>query len=257
MHILLTNDDGIRADGLWALHRALARRNTVTVIAPDRERSAVGHGITLHTPLRVQQVDMNGTGRGIAVDGTPADCIKLAVLELMEKRPDMVISGINPGANVGININYSGTVSAAREAALYGIPAIAVSVAGHGPAHLDGIARFSVQLAETVFKRGLPPGTLLNVNFPGTPLEMITGVCVSRQSLSPLPERFEKRSDPWDRPYYWSGCNPGGGHKTPGTDSAALGSNFISITPIKCDMTDYGMLNELSSWDIAGPQNKE
>jgi 5'-nucleotidase len=254
MHILLTNDDGIQADGLWALHQALMRRHTVTIVAPDRERSAVGHGITLHSPLRVQQVDRNGNGRGIAVDGTPADCIKLAVLELMEQRPDMVISGINPGANVGINIHYSGTVSAAREAALYGLPAIAVSVAGRAQLHLTNIAAFAAQLAETVFNRGLPAGTLLNVNFPGVPMEEITGVRVSRQSLSPLPERFEKRCDPWDRPYYWSGCNPKGGHETPGTDSAALGGNFISITPIKCDLTDYGMLDELSAWGIPWPR---
>ena len=132
MRILLTNDDGIHAQGLWALHAALAPGHEVTVVAPDRERTGVGHAITLHQPLRAASLAVNGA-EGYAVNGTPADCVKLAVLEILGGRPDLVVSGLNPGANVGVNINYSGTVAAAREAALGGIPAIAASIEGHAP----------------------------------------------------------------------------------------------------------------------------
>ena len=133
MNILLTNDDGIHAEGLWALNSRLAPRHAVTVIAPDRERTAVGHGITLHLPLRAHPVVLNGGARGYAVNGTPADCVKLGILEILKHKPDLVVAGLNPGANVGVNITYSGTVAAAKEAALGGIPAIAASIEGHGP----------------------------------------------------------------------------------------------------------------------------
>ena len=128
MNILLTNDDGIYAKGLWALYAKFARRHCVTVVAPDRERSAVGHGITLYQPLRTNRVNINNGFTGYAVNGTPADCVKMGLMEILDSKPDMVISGINPGANVGVNINYSGTVAAAKEAALYNVPAIAVSI---------------------------------------------------------------------------------------------------------------------------------
>jgi 5'-nucleotidase len=253
MNILLTNDDGIYSDGLWALHHRLSGSHRVFVIAPDRERTAVGHGITLHTPLRATRISRTEREEGIAVNGTPADCVKLGVLELLELRPDLVISGINPGANVGININYSGTVSAAREAALFGLPAIAVSMAGNNPKHLSGIARFIEQLAEHVINRGLPFGTFLNVNIPETLMEDVAGVRVSRQSVSLLAEYFEKRNDPRNRTYYWQGCDTGHVFENPDTDGAALGNKYISITPIKCDMTDYGAMEDLKTWEIRVP----
>lgn len=255
MNILLTNDDGIYAEGLWALYQRLVQHHRVFVIAPDRERTAVGHGITLHTPLRTNQVSMNATAEGIAVNGTPADCIKLGVIELLEQRPDLVISGINPGANVGININYSGTVSAAREAALFGLPAIAVSMEGNNRDQLSGIARFIGKLAENVFERGLPFGTFLNVNIPATRMEDVAGVRVSRQSVSLLSEYFEKRNDPRNRPYYWQGCDTRHIFEHPDTDGAAIGNKYISITPIKCDMTDYSVMEELKTWEILLPGN--
>ncbi|MFH0724955.1 MAG: 5'/3'-nucleotidase SurE [Pseudomonadota bacterium] len=253
MNILLTNDDGIYAQGLWALHHCLSGNHRVFVIAPDRERTAVGHGITLHTPLRATRISRNEKEAGIAVNGTPADCIKLGILELLELRPDLVISGINPGANVGININYSGTVSAAREAALFGLPAIAVSMEGNNPEHLSGIARFIEQLAEHVLERGLPFGTFLNVNIPEILMEDVAGIRVCRQSVSLLSEYFEKRNDPRNRTYYWQGCDTGHVFDNPDTDGAALGNKYISITPIKCDMTDYSVMEDLKTWEIRVP----
>lgn len=253
MDILLTNDDGIHAIGLHALYERLSRHHTVSIIAPDRERTAVGHGITLHTPLRVHRVKINSVAAGIAVNGTPADCVKLGILELLAERPDIVISGINPGANVGININYSGTVSAAREAAFFGLPAIAVSMEGNNPDHLFGIAGFIEKIAEEVLSRGLPHGTFLNINFPGILIENVAGVRVSRQSTNLLSDYFEKRNDPRNKTYYWQGCEDRRTFETPDTDGALLGNNYISITPIKCDMTDYSTLETLKTWQFTSP----
>jgi 5'-nucleotidase len=248
MNILLTNDDGIYADGIWALYNHLSGDHCVSVVAPDRERSAVGHAITLHNPLRAEPVSVNGHGRGIAVSGTPADCVKLAIVELLETRPDMVISGINPGANIGINLSYSGTVSAAKEAAHYGIPAIAVSIDAPRGRYYDNAARFTGRLIHKVREKGLPFGTFLNVNIPDLPASEITGVRVSRQAVAPLSETFEKRMDPRDRHYFWQGLDSQTRFGHPETDGAVLGSKCISITPVKCDMTDYQMMDTMQSW---------
>jgi 5'-nucleotidase len=248
MNLLLTNDDGIFAPGLQALHRRLAPRHDVAVVAPDQERSAVGHGITLHHPLRAAQVALNAHFHGYAVNGTPADCIKLGMVELLATRPDLVLSGINPGANVGINVNYSGTVAAAKEAALLGLPAIAVSVQGRKVVNFEAAAAFTESLAEIVLKQGLPRGTFLNVNIPNVPFAEISGTVVSRQGTGRYVDRFEKRQDPRDRPYYWPGSDPQTFDEDPEVDGAALQGNFISITPIKCDMTDYDALERLRHW---------
>ncbi|MEZ4526194.1 MAG: 5'/3'-nucleotidase SurE [Desulfobacterales bacterium] len=252
MNILLTNDDGICAPGLWALHRAFSPEHSVTVIAPDRERSAVSHGITLLEPLRVEKISVNGR-QGIAVNGKPADCIKLGILEFLDREPDLVISGINPGANVGINLNYSGTVAAAREAALYGIPAIAVSMQGTAIRHCDEAADFTAKLAQDVLEKGLPFGTALNVNLPDLPMKEIAGVRISRQSLDRLAgEYYEKRTDPRNRTYHWLGMDLRTYGQDPDVDRDALSLNYISITPIRCDMTDYGLLEDLKKWSSAG-----
>ncbi len=248
MKLLLTNDDGIYAEGLWALHNRLSEKHTVSVIAPDRERSAVGHGITLNHPLRAETISVNGFGSGIAVSGTPADCVKLAIVSLLDSRPDMVISGINPGANIGVNLSYSGTVSAAKEAAHYGIPAIAASIHGRTGRHYDDASKFISELAEKVIKKGLPFGTFLNVNLPDLPIGDMAGVRISRQAVSMLSETFEKREDPRGQHYYWQGCDSQTVFDHPETDGAALCSNYISITPVKCDMTDYDTMNELKGW---------
>jgi 5'-nucleotidase len=250
MDILLTNDDGIYAEGLWALHGALCREHTVTVVAPDRERTAVSHGITLHQPLRASRVAVNGRSQGYAVNGTPADCVKLGVLEILGRKPDIVVSGLNPGANVGVNINYSGTVAAAKEAALGGVPAIAASIEAGEPRAYGAAAGFIARLVRAVGLRGLSPGTFLNVNVPNVPWPEIAGVRISRHGVSLFKEYMEKRVDPRQRPYYWQGADLQTFEEDPDIDGAALRDRFISITPIKCDMTDYHALNELKQWGL-------
>lgn len=249
MRILLTNDDGIYAPGLQALLAELAVRHQVTVIAPDRERSAVGHGITLHEPLRVNPVPLNAHFKGLAVNGTPADCVKLGIYEILPERPDLVVSGINPGANVGININYSGTVAAAREAALFGIPAIAASVQGREVVNYPEVAAYVARLAQQMRQQGLPRGTFINVNFPNRPLHEIRGIRISRQGNGVFPDYFEKRQDPRNRVYYWQGGDRQVFEADLAIDGAALEQDFISITPVKCDMTDYAALTEMQHWE--------
>jgi 5'-nucleotidase len=250
MNILLTNDDGIYAKGLWAVYEHLKDRHNVTVVAPDRERSAVGHGITLHEPLHASKVHVNGGWIGFAVNGTPVDCIKLGFVEILDSKPDIVISGINPGANVGVNINYSGTVAAAKEAALYGVPAIAGSIQGDEVDDYGDIASFMEELAEYVFQKGLPFGTILNVNFPCVTMGDCSGIRISKQGLTHLSENFEKRQDPRNRTYYWYGNDLKKISDNSEIDTTALDEKFISITPIQCDMTDYSILEDLKKWKI-------
>jgi 5'-nucleotidase len=249
MNILLTNDDGIYFEGLWSLQKILTHKHHVTVVAPDRERSAVGHAITLRSPLRVVKMSINGSGPCWAVSGTPVDCIKLGILEVLKKKPAMVISGINPGANVGVNINYSGTVSAAKEATLYGIPAIAVSTVGNNTIHFDDAARFIEKLVEKVAHEKLAPGTFLNVNFPDLPMAEIAGVRICRQSTTLYSEYIEKRIDPRNNIYYWQGFDALLCDNDSNLDSIAVTQKYISITPIKCDMTDYDTMKKLKDWN--------
>lgn len=250
MKVLLTNDDGIHAPGLWALYHRFAEHHDVTVVAPDRERSAVGHGITLHQPLRAARVALNGGCEGYAVNGTPADCIKLGIVEILQKRPDVVVAGINVGANVGANLNYSGTVAAAKEAALCGTAGIAASIEGPKADHCEDAAMFIARLSETVYKNGLPFGTFLNVNMPNRPLKEIAGVRFSRQGVVLLNEYVEKRLDPRNRAYYWQGRDMQSFEDDPETDGSALRQNYISITPVTCDMTDYRVLEIIKDWDL-------
>jgi 5'-nucleotidase len=250
MHVMLTNDDGIFSRGLEALRRCFAVRHRVTVVAPDRERSAVSHGITLHEPLRAERVSVNGGHESFAVNGTPADCVKLGLTEIVEEVPDLVVSGINPGENVGASVHYSGTVAAAKEAALFGLPAISVSLQGRRALHLGEAGRFAAALGELVFEKGLPFGTFLNVNLPDLPLSELAGVRVSRQGIGRLVEAFEKRIDPRNRSYYWFGPDPQDFGTDVDVDGAALGGRFVSITPITCDSTDYRTMEALKGWDI-------
>jgi 5'-nucleotidase len=249
LKILLTNDDGIYAPGLWALYEHLKRDHQLMVVAPDRERSAVGHGITLHQPLRAAHIELNGF-RGWAVSGTPADCVKLAIRELLPAPPDMVVSGINPGANVGINLNYSGTVAAAKEAAIYGFPALAISIQGGDDPLFETAARCIAQLIPLVHDQRLPAGTFLNVNVPNLPWSSIAGMRLSRQCIDPYDDYFEKRHDPRNRVYYWQGGEPRPAFRHPDADDAVLTTNCISITPVRCDMTDYLTLEKLRKWDL-------
>ena len=250
MNILLTNDDDIYAHGLWALYQRFADNHRVTVVAPDRERSAIGHAITLHQPLRTTRVTLNGQYRGYAVNGTPADCVKLGILEILRTRPDLVVAGINPGANVGANLNYSGTVAAANEAALCGTAGMAVSIEGPQAEYYDDAARFVARLSETISIKGLPFGTFLNVNMPNLPLKQMAGVQICRQGVGMLTEYVDKRLDPRNRTYYWQGRDMQSFGQDPTIDGAALRQKFISITPVKCDMTDYEALGGLADWDL-------
>ena len=250
MDVLLTNDDGIYAPGLRALYDRFAEKHQVAVVAPDRERSAIGHAITLHQPLRATRISLNGAYGGYAVNGTPADCIKLGILEILPIRPDVVVAGINPGANVGANLNYSGTVAAAKEAALCGTIGIAVSIAAPQAQFYDDAAAFVMQLSEKIHQKGLPFGTFLNVNMPNLPRRKIGGVRVSRQGVKMLTETIEKRKDPRNRIYYWQGRDMQSFGADPQIDGAAVNQNYISITPVQCDMTDYRLLQDLADWDL-------
>jgi 5'-nucleotidase len=250
MKILLCNDDGIHAEGIWALHKHLAEQHTVVVVAPDRERTAASHAITLHAPIRINPISINGRGKAYAVSGTPADCIKLAVTEILDGKPDLVISGINPGANIGVDINYSGTLAAAREATFYGIPALAVSIAGRTPSFYENVADFVKKFVEMVLRKGMPKGTLLNINVPDLPMEQLRGVRFCKQHTGLMSGGLEKRMDPRNRAYYWYGTNVPIAGGDPELDAVVLFNNYISITPIKCDTTDYQFFETLKAWDV-------
>ncbi|MBW1892483.1 MAG: 5'/3'-nucleotidase SurE [Deltaproteobacteria bacterium] len=250
MKIFLTNDDGIHAIGLLALQRALKDFYKILIVAPDKERSAVGHGITLHEPIRANKVDINGV-HGYALSGTPVDCIKFGLLELLDDRPDMVISGINPGANTGVNINYSGTVAAAREATLYGIPSMAVSICSPEPEYYEEAASFITRLTGIILKNRLPFGTFLNINIPNVSMAAISGIRLSHQGVTFPKEYIEKKVDPRNQPYYWQGAVDTPEFIDPEEDGAALNDNHIAITPIKCDMTDNEMIEELKTWELS------
>jgi len=250
MRILLTNDDGIYAKGIEVLHEHLSKDHDVIVVAPETEQSAVGHAITLTDPLRVKSISRNGTFFGYAVKGTPADCVKLAINELMNPPPDLVVSGINLGANVGINVIYSGTVSAATEGTILGIPAIAVSINTFRDPDFRPAAQFARLLVRQVKEHGLPPYTSLNVNVPAISESKIRGVRVTRQGVTRFVEKFDRRIDPRENVYYWQcGSNPPL-EEDGDTDGSALANDCISITPIQHDLTNYDFLESLRSWSF-------
>ncbi len=239
MKILLTNDDGIYAPGLLALYECLKAYHEVNVVAPESEMSAVGHCITLSRPLRIQKVSRKGAFFGYAVTGTPADCVKIAVQELFNGNPpDIILSGINLGANVGVNILYSGTVSAATEGAFLGVRSAAISLDASKDPDFRFAARFSKEVIRFMFSSGLRVNTALNVNIPGIPPEKIKGACITRQATARFEERFERRSDPRGNVYYWlAGGKESVEKSKPEVDSVALSENKISITPLFYDLT--------------------
>lgn len=251
MRVLLTNDDGIFAPGLAALRRRMSQDGwEVHVVAPDSERSAVGHAITLRSPLGVVPVHEDGALVGHAVSGTPADCVKLALRCLLPEQPDLVVAGINPGLNTGVAAFYSGTVGAAREAALSGVPAIAVSLAG--PAHFDFsyAAAFTSRLAARVVKEGLPEGTYLSVSIPGLPRERIKGVVIASQTRSRYREEFERENRPGVGEYYWLAGDLEVLDDLEDSDHNAISRDMIAVTPLHCDMTDYKALDLLRGWGL-------
>jgi 5'-nucleotidase len=237
MKILLTNDDGIHAQGLFTLFNELRPEYDVDIVAPESEMSAVGHAITLSSPIRVQEVYKNGLFFGYAVTGTPADCVKIAVQELLDIPPDIILSGINLGANVGVNVLYSGTVSAATEGAFLGIRSAAISLATRKDPDFSFAASFAKEIIKFMQENDLKAGMALNVNIPAVSPEAIKGVCLARQGTSRIEERFERRSDPRGNVYYWLAGEKFVENGTQDTDYLALKENRITITPIRYDLT--------------------
>jgi 5'-nucleotidase len=246
--ILVTNDDGIFAPGLAALSQELRNLSEVVVVAPESEQSAVGHAISLSTPLRVKKTCLPAGGWGWAVSGTPADCVKIALAELLPQPPEMVVSGINLGPNVGINVLYSGTVSAATEAAILGVKrCIALSLNTYKDADFATAARLARQLLAQLETWPLPEQVCLNINLPALEGGEIKGVRLTRQDTRPLVERFECRVDPRERLYYWLAGINNRRDLDPETDYGALQAGYISVTPIHHDLTHYPSLERLKS----------
>ena len=253
LKILVSNDDGIDAPGIFALVNELKKIGDITVVAPDKQRSAVGHAITMNYPLRVSKFSKNGSFFGYAVEGTPADCVKLAIRSLLNFTPDLLVSGINHGSNTAINIIYSGTVSAATEGTVLGIPSIAVSLATwQAEPDFRFAAKFSRKLAAFVAKNGLPEATLLNVNVPAVPEKEVRGVRVTRQGKTRWDDTFEVRLDPNNKEYYWLTGKLDVIDHDPDTDEIAVMNKQVSITPIYYDLTDYEVLKKMQHWNLDG-----
>lgn len=249
--ILLTNDDGFNAPGLRAVWDALSPECDAIIIAPETEQSAVGHAITLATPLKVKEMKEGGRLLGYAVSGTPADCVKIAITELLPEPPKLVISGINQGSNMGSCVIYSGTVSAATEAAIMGVPSIAVSLNSWENQDFSAAAEFVRQIYPRVLKKGLPDGVALNINVPAVPRDEIKGITVTRQGQSRVIEAFDKRVDPRNNTYYWLAGEMIFSDAEGGTDCEVVQNDYISITPIDCDLTRHDLLDDLRSWDFS------
>ncbi len=250
-HILVTNDDGVLAPSLLALAKEMCRFGKVTVMAPDRNWSGSGHVKTLTRPLRVKQVKLEDGMQAIACDGAPSDCVALALLGFVEEEIDLVVSGINPFANLGSDVTYSGTVTAAMEAVIFGKPGVAFSFDGlSGPpnADLSDAAQISGQVTEKVLERGLPKGVLLNVNIPYLPAEQIKGFQITRQGKRVYRDALDARIDPLGKPYYWIGGEAPTGLPDEGTDFGALAQGYVSINPLHLDMTAHDLIQQMGGW---------
>ena len=248
--ILITNDDGIFAPGIFALWEAIHEIGEIFIAAPDTEKSAVGHAITISDPIRVEKISRKNGFSGYAVAGTPADCVKIAVRALMERPPDIVISGINAGANVGASLLYSGTVSAATEGTLLNIPSIAVSLDSLTVKDFSFAGKVAANMVRQILEKGLPTGTLLNVNVPALPESKVKGYKITRQGNSHYREGFDKREDPRGRTYYWMTgqlIEPTGSSDS---DIQAVNQNWVSVTPIHYKLTNEEFLPELIDWDL-------
>ncbi len=249
MHLLLTNDDGVDAPGLLALAQAMRALGQVSVLAPDHNWSASGHVKTLHRPLRVWPTALADGSPALSTDGAPSDCVALAVLGLIETPIDLVISGINPHANVGHDVTYSGTVTAAMEAVISELPAMAISL--DSPEKPEGLldygpaARVAAGLAIRVLEHQLPRGVLLNVNVPGLPYAELKGVAITRQGLRVYRDALVRREDPRGRPYYWIGGEAPTGITDEGTDIWALAEGLVSVTPLQLDLTALDQIDAL------------
>ena len=252
MHILVTNDDGVQAPGLLALAQEIRKLGKVTVFAPDHNWSASGHVKTMERPLRVRETLLADGTAAFTSDGAPSDCVALPLLGLVDEEIDLVVSGINPNANIGHDVTYSGTVTAAMEAVIAGVMGIAVSLdspEGHtGPLDYSTAAIVARRVAEQVIAEGLPRGVVLNVNVPYLKEDQLNGYSITRQGLRVYRDALEARLDPRGKPYYWIGGEYPTGVDEPGTDFGALRAGCVSITPLHLDMTSYKAMDVLRNW---------
>lgn len=246
MEILVTNDDGYLALGIAALVRAAEPLGDVRVVAPDREQSATSHSLTLHHPLRVRTLR-----EAMVVDGTPTDCVVLAVGELLERRPDFVLSGVNHGANLGDDVLYSGTVAGAMEATLLGIPAVAVSYAGRDPEEIEAWVPLLTDLLRRIIGRdAFPDETLLNINLPAVPPERVTGIRVTKLGRRAYEGSLTRAEDPNGREYFWIGGGESRWWGGPGSDFQAIEEGYVSVTPLHLDLTNHQLLQAIREWDL-------
>ena len=249
MHILVTNDDGITAPGLLALSLEMKRIGKVSILAPDRNWSASGHVKSMHRPLRIKEITLADGSSAWASDGAPSDCVALGLLGYIPEKIDLVVSGINPNANIGHDVTYSGTVTAAMEAAIGGVPGIAFSL--HTPVDFQGsldfapAARIAHRIVSKVIKDGKLKNLLLNVNIPYLPDDEIKGILVTRQGLRVYRDRLDQRQDPRGKPYYWIGGDAPTAIPDEGTDFGALEQGYVSITPLHLDLTDFQAFSSL------------
>lgn len=249
MRILLCNDDGIYSEGIQILKAQLDTIASVMVIAPDRERSTISHAITLRKPLNIKKVKVKGEMFGFSVNGTPADCIIVGLLEIMkDNKPDIIVSGINPGPNLGNDITYSGTVGAAREGAMRNIPSLAVSIDGGTDYHFDAAARYTKKIISNLTRENLPKNLLLNINFPNIKYDQLEGIEIARQGKRGYRDEIRNIDDPRGRVHYWIGGEIEKENIEPDTDSGVVNKRKVAITPILLDFTDYSMLQKMNQW---------
>ena len=253
MHILVTNDDGVQAPGLLALAQEIRALGKVTVFAPDHNWSASGHVKTMERPLRAREVTLADGSSALTTDGAPSDSVALALLGLVKEKIDLVVSGINPHENIGHDVTYSGTVTAAMEAVIGGVPGMAISLNApddfHGALEYGAAAQVARRVAAKVLTEGLPEGVLLNVNVPYLKLEEIKGFMVTRQGLRVYRDALDARIDPRGRPYYWIGGEFPTGIEEQGTDYGAIKAGYVSITPLQLDLTAREAMNEIKKWE--------
>jgi 5'-nucleotidase len=241
-NLLLSNDDGINSSGLHALANALSKLGKIYIVAPDREQSASSHALSIHRPLRIEKVSENS----FSVDGTPTDCINIAINGILNNtKPDIIVSGINRGENLGDDITYSGTVSAAIEGTLLGIPSLAVSLQGRNDFEFEAASYFSHLISSYILTNPVPKDTLINMNIPGLPLKEIKGIKITRQGKRLYNDPIIEKTDPRGKKYYWIGGCELESMEMENSDIEAIKKGFVSITPIKLDMTDYSLMMKL------------
>ena len=249
-HILVCNDDGIEGPGLHALAASMKKLGTVTVVAPAEPHSGMSHAMTLGEPLRIREYSKNNRFFGHTVSGTPVDCVKVALSHILKVKPDLIVSGINYGSNTAMNTLYSGTVAAALEGVLQGIPSLAFSLTTYENADFTYAAKFARTLVREVLKRGLPPDTILSANIPNLPESEIRGVLVTSQGRSRWEEAAIERNDMYGNPYYWLSGTLQLHDSDLDRDEFAVRQNYVAVTPLSCDFTAHGFKSELMNWSL-------